>query len=161
MIPQPEELKASREDFAEKTAQALRVEIEKGFVDSFALYNDQMHAFNSAMATLPYSIFGIKPSHDYLYDNYDNYCKDIMILFNKFVTNEVDFEDFFNQELPDDILAAIVNDEAEIYHDKINHFLGMQTVEIIVRPFFMTLLGRLVEHKIGVENFLKIKDIVA
>lgn len=158
LIQSQEELKKMKDNFINETIELVKNNMINSVVEIPESHREVIKSFNQAILSVP--AFFYKPDsniREFLYTNYDDYCKDILFLFDEFVKNEVDFDDIFKGGLPENIVEYILTGDIAVHVDEINQFVDDKIIQFIVDPFYNSLHIKIVRHKIGQENYERIK----
>ena len=138
----------------------VRTNIVKGFVDMYSVYAKQMQTFNNAMCMMPRQYLPVGNPRDLFYEDYNKFCIDILMLFDRFIAKEANFNKLMDGEVPQHLMEYWLNGELELHPEELNAHLGQKVKEVISEPFFSTLANRLTQNKIGDEKFKQLKVIL-
>ena len=121
-----------------------------------------MQTYNEAIAAIiPRHIFSLpKNINDFFYDTYDDYCKDVLMLFDEYVETEVNYANLYNNELPKNLIEHLITEDVELHAQEFADYMSKQVHNIIAQPFYDSLGKRVIKHKIGSENYNKIKYLI-
>lgn len=147
-------------DFIKLTTIHVRDFLTDGFVTMRDMYLTQMNSINRVISMIPYHMLvDVKNPRDLFYMKYDDLCIDILKLYDDFVKHEVDFTKFYSQQTQPMVLGYITTGAME-HNVSDTEKLSKMIDEIIVSPFADSLAHRIIEHKLGAENFKRIKHIL-
>jgi hypothetical protein len=153
-----EEQKQIREQFIDETNKHVREFLTNSFVERFELFHEHMKLVNTTMCTIPlHALKDVNP-RELFYEKYDNFCKDILALFDEYVKT-IDYNKFFTKTLPTNVAEIIFHGDSQLHMNEINEHVTTLTLEIIVVPFIDGLGVRLLKSKLGEDNFNRVKSL--
>jgi hypothetical protein len=161
MEPNEIEILEARKNFKKSTIENVRNYLANGFVDMFEVYLQQMHTINRAIAMIPLQILNDVNPKDLFYEKFDDFCKDILKLYDEYIVTEVNFDRFHDQQqMPQEIYEHLAGGNYQCHIVEIGDHVAKITEEIIITPFFSTLGNRLVKIKVGEENYKRIEHLL-
>jgi hypothetical protein len=160
MIASHEEYVEKRDQFTEETIDNVKKYIENTFVEMYKPYKEQMMSFNRVICTLPYFILTRLNQKELFFTSYDEFCADVIKIYENFVRTEVDFEKFHSTAVPEHLLEYLMTGDVDSHMAEISDHISKLTNDIVIYPFFNSLGQRLIRHKLNDYAHNKIKHMI-